>query len=164
MGGSDAANVTGKTIVGLHSTTLESVFRIVVGGNNPNRSELTELASLDRRFELIFDAADMSAHYLWADLAICAGGSSNWELSYFGVPRIVIVLADNQVVVADNLAEVGAVLNLGSHQNVKPENVASAVTSLTKDSQQRELMSQTSQRLVDGKGAGRVMQKLVSNH
>lgn len=30
----------------------------------------------------------------WADLSIAAGGSTNWELAFMGLPSLVITIAD----------------------------------------------------------------------
>ncbi len=38
--------------------------------------------------------------YLESDLAVSAGGSSCYELAYFGIPNVIITIADNQLGIA----------------------------------------------------------------
>ena len=192
MGGADAPNVTGQVLRTLSNlefaesiatTTVPVVsvgqpnpvadrsdrprqrsFRVLVGDHNQHQSELAKIAATDKRFELVSNATDMAVHYLWADLAICAGGSSNWEMSYFGLPRILIALADNQVSIAENLHSKKACLYAGrcSSINFDGDEFANAVTSLAHDREYRQQMANRSQSLVDGQGAHRVVSALLS--
>ena len=138
------------------------MFRIIVGGNNKRYDEIAELASFDDRFELVYDAQDMSIHYQWADMAICAGGSSNWEMSYFGVPRIILVLAENQNSIAEHLAAHDLCINLGDHQANTPKTIGRSVCWLAHDRAKREQMSLASQQMIDGQGVERLFQILTT--
>ncbi|MFN9054465.1 MAG: glycosyltransferase, partial [Pseudanabaena sp.] len=52
---------------------------------------------------------------VWAEIMIAAGGSTNWELAFMGLPSIVITIADNQKAIAAELDRQGAIINLGWH-------------------------------------------------
>ena len=42
-----------------------------------------------------------------ADLAIAAGGSTNWELAFLGLPSMIITVAENQSAIAQQLGKMG---------------------------------------------------------
>jgi len=92
-----------------------------------------------------------------SDFAICAGGSTCWELAFMGLPGIVIVLADNQVRLAESIKEAGAGLHAGCFQSCSAESLAQMITTLATDSAARKEMSRRAQELVDGGGASRVL-------
>lgn len=66
------------------------------------------------RLRLHCDVDDMAALYTAADLAIGAAGTSSWERCCLGLPTLLMVLADNQRLVAERLVAAGAALPLGS--------------------------------------------------
>ena len=53
-----------------------------------------------------------------ADLALGAGGASNWERCYLGLPALITIVAENQRETVEALAEAGIVWNLGWHGEV----------------------------------------------
>ena len=72
------------------------------------------------------------------------------------VPAVVIVLADNQQLIADRLAEAGAVVNLGRAAQINPQQIADQLTSLCRDADRRRRQIEAGRRLVDGRGPERV--------
>jgi RimJ/RimL family protein N-acetyltransferase len=93
----------------------------------------------------------------WADIAVSAGGTTCWEMSYMGLPMLVITLEDNQVEVAHSLAETGAARSLGWHNQVSVEEIARAVHELCRSRSVREEMSAKAAALVDGEGSSRLV-------
>jgi UDP-2,4-diacetamido-2,4,6-trideoxy-beta-L-altropyranose hydrolase len=65
-----------------------------------------------------------------ADLAIGASGASAWERCSLGLPTVSLVMADNQSIVATELATRGCAINLGNHGTTSPEDIARAVSRL----------------------------------
>lgn len=157
MGGSDHDNVTGKVIGALQSIP-EIVARIVVGGANPHADAIKTLfVESGLQGEIIRDPSDMPRHMIWADIAVSAGGSSCWELAYLGVPIMGLILADNQRLIAEKLAEAKALLNLGWYEDFSAPIVARQVTELLDDQVKRRVMSRNAQKLVPGDGASAVV-------
>jgi len=97
----------------------------------------------------------------WADLVVCAGGSTCWEVAFLGLPGIVLVLADNQRRLADAMAELGSVVHLGEVAKVSPEQIADALSRLAADDHLRRRLSRRGRCLVDGRGAARTVQALL---
>ncbi|MEJ7766043.1 MAG: GNAT family N-acetyltransferase, partial [Acidimicrobiales bacterium] len=85
------------------------------------------------------------------DLALSAAGTTTWELLAWGVPSLLVSLADNQDPVLDAVDSAGIALRL-------PRAGGQAVVAATAaDRDLRQTMVDKGQRLVDGDGARRVV-------
>jgi len=93
-----------------------------------------------------------------ADLMLCAGGSITWERCTLGVPALLTILADNQVQIAQGLAEAGAHKTLGWHNRLSASHYAAALDAVTG----HDLigMSRAAAAICDGQGIARVHQQL----
>jgi UDP-2,4-diacetamido-2,4,6-trideoxy-beta-L-altropyranose hydrolase len=100
--------------------------------------------------------AELATLMATADLAIGAGGTSSWERCLFGLPAIVVQLADNQAPVAAALAQAGAAVDLGRAEAVSVDRMAEVVCELAGDPEARKRMSDQARQLVDGRGAVRI--------
>ncbi len=166
MGGSDPDNVTLKVIRALSlikHNPLEVL--IVVGGSNPHYEQLNlAVKSLDLSVKLVSNATNMPELMAWADLAIAAGGSTNWELAFMGLPTLVITIADNQREIAAKLHQAGIIINLGWHEQVTASQMAMAVEDLRCDRSRRAKMSGLGCKLVDGNGSRRVVAAMLESN
>ena len=164
LGGSDPENVTLKVIQSLsliQNNNLDIV--VVIGGTNPNYEQLTSFTKNSLlSISLQINVGNMDELMAWADIAIAAGGSTNWELAFMGLPIIVITIADNQKAIAAELDRQGAIINLGWHQDVTIEQIGLVLRELIGDRPKRETMSKKGRELVDGNGAKRVISKINS--
>jgi spore coat polysaccharide biosynthesis predicted glycosyltransferase SpsG len=161
LGGSDDDNVAGKVIEALWMCSgLALDVRLVIGPAYAHRAKLAVACErLGVRVER--GVTDMTPLLAWADVAITAAGSTTWEAAFFGLPAIVLTLADNQREIAASAHEAGLSINLGWHADVGPERIAEALTKLCDAPQLRQAMSQRGRRIVDGLGAGRVVEHLT---
>jgi UDP-2,4-diacetamido-2,4,6-trideoxy-beta-L-altropyranose hydrolase len=96
-----------------------------------------------------------------ADLAVVAAGSVCWELAYFGVPAVTMVVADNQEAIARGVDDAGIARSLGWFDRVSDAQVIDAVRQLCDDHETRRVMSARGQQLVDGRGGDRVVTALM---
>ena len=162
LGGSDPDNVTQRVIRSLqmvNSSDLE--IKIVVGPANKHLESLSHaLMYLDHEVELLTATRNMPQLMSWADIAISAAGSTCWELSFMGVPTMVVVLADNQKPIAEGLHQANAALNCGWHTQIEEEALAETVEKLLLDTDLRRKLSYQARALVDGRGATRVTEAL----
>ncbi|NER37085.1 MAG: UDP-2,4-diacetamido-2,4,6-trideoxy-beta-L-altropyranose hydrolase [Oscillatoria sp. SIO1A7] len=162
LGGADADNVTLKAIQALQRVEVEELqAEIVVGASNPHQEQL-QWACQNSRFPICLkqNVANMPELMARADLAIAAGGSTTWELAFMGLPSLVLILADNQRSIAEKLGAMGAVVNLGWHEDVSLGKMAREIGQLLISSESRLEMASLGRQLVDGEGGARVSMHL----
>lgn len=105
---------------------------------------------------------EMSTVMAWADLALAGAGSTTWELCRMGVPSLIVVTADNQEPIAQEVDAAGAAVNLGWHENLSVGALAACLQELSGDAARRAAISARGRALVDGRGAMRVVAHLRS--
>jgi UDP-2,4-diacetamido-2,4,6-trideoxy-beta-L-altropyranose hydrolase len=163
LGGSDPQNLSPILVEAL--AELVEPFglqvRLLVGSSNPHWQRLLILADKRPWLTVLKDVFGMGEQYVWADLAIVGGGSTNWELCRFGIPRLVIVLAENQAPIASGLESAGVAINLGEGNRLCPSKITESIRCLLLDPQARQMQSRRALQLVDGRGAERVVDYLV---
>ena len=164
LGGSDPDNVTLKVVQALTLLNRDNLEVIVViGGSNPHYECLQrEVADTSLATSWQCNVSNMPELMAGADLAIAAGGSTNWELAFMGLPSLVITIADNQKVIAAELDRQGVIINLGWHQDVTIEQISLELRELIDDLHKREDMSQKGRKLVNGNGASRVASQILN--
>lgn len=158
MGGADPTNETGKALKALALLNRDDIaVDVVIGSLNPFKDELQNLIKqMPCTASCFNNVSNMAELMSSADIAIGASGTSTWERCCSGLPSVVMVLADNQKEIAEELDNKGVVVNLGWHEDVTEMNIRDAVDNLLADSEKRSKMSLKSMQLVDGKGAGRI--------
>ncbi len=163
LGGEDSDNQTLKVIQAVQLANVDGLEAIiVVGSANPHVKMLqTECRKSQAPIHLIHNALDMAELMSAADMAVSAGGSTCWELAFMGLPALVIILADNQRLVAEGLKEAGVALNLGWYESLSPLNISKALEKLAFGPDVREEMAGRGRKLVDGKGTKRVLREMT---
>ena len=79
-----------------------------------------------------------------------------------GLPAAVLVLAENQKDIAAGLGEGGVVINLDQYTEVSVEKIANTLVRLIEGRELRQGMSLKGRELVDGMGAMRVAEILLT--
>lgn len=113
MGGVDKDNATGQVLQALASSELPSDCRItvVMGANAPWLAEVRQQAEqLPWPVTIRVDVSNMAQLMTDSDMAIGAAGSTSWERCCLGLPTIMLVLADNQRLIAQALCTAGAAI------------------------------------------------------
>ncbi|ELS34319.1 MULTISPECIES: UDP-2,4-diacetamido-2,4,6-trideoxy-beta-L-altropyranose hydrolase [Pseudanabaena] len=164
FGGSDPDNVTLKVIQALEGLNRDDLAVIVViGGSNPHHEVLQkEIANSSLAISLQRNVSNMPELMAWADLAITAGGSTNWELAFMGLPSIVITVAENQKEIATELDTQGIIIHIGWYQQITLEKIGIALQEFIYDQSKRAEMSQKGKKLVNGYGAVHVTSKIAN--
>ena len=159
LGAADPQNVTAEVIAAIGRTPAsEAEIVVVVGGSNPHAEVIgTRAAQLPHCRTVSDPGVEMAGLMAAADLAICAGGSTMWEMACMGVPFMPIVIADNQRQAAAAMAREGypAIERMAVERELP-----AAVAALAADPARREALSQRGRQLVDGRGAERVCAEL----
>lgn len=163
LGGSDPHNETLKVIAALQEVKVDGLETVIVaGGGNPHHASLAAaVRAAGSHIRLLIDVANLDEHMAWADLAIGAAGSTSWERALLGLPSLVLVLAENQRAIARALDAAGCALDLGWAREISTGKLTASISAALHDEAWRARASERSRRLVDGCGAGRVVEVLT---
>jgi spore coat polysaccharide biosynthesis predicted glycosyltransferase SpsG len=104
MGGADFLGLTAPIVEALAETGLP--IRVAVGHANTKRDQVQKLADQFGHVTLI-EQHDYVSSLASAHVAVLAAGSSLWEACAVGTPSIGLVVADNQVKLAQAADELG---------------------------------------------------------
>jgi UDP-2,4-diacetamido-2,4,6-trideoxy-beta-L-altropyranose hydrolase len=156
LGGSDAAaNTTLKLAKAALDFSKRSAhplnLTVVLGEANPHIAEFRALLD-EREHSIVIDTGDMPRLMDEGDLLFFAGGTTSWEACYMGLPGAVVVLADNQKMVAASLAKESVAFELGVANNLSDSAIQWALEVLCFDHSLRKTMAQRGRELVDGQG------------
>ena len=158
LGGSDPGNVTAKVIAAIREAARpEWQVQVLVGAANPHRAALESVCAGAPYIRLENATEDMPEKMAWADLAVTASGSTVWETAFMGLPSVVLILAENQRLIAETLHERGVVWNAGWAGSAK---IGEAVLKLAADKDLRESLSRAGRDLVDGEGALKIAEEI----
>jgi UDP-2,4-diacetamido-2,4,6-trideoxy-beta-L-altropyranose hydrolase len=160
MGGSDPENVTQRVIEAiLPAGKFETT--VVVGGSNPHLAGLREfVGNSSCGVRMVENASNMPELMANADVAVAGAGTTSWEMCFLGLPALLIVLADNQQGVADELGKQGIMVDLGGGSGIAGSAITTHLRALAESPVVRLEMSARARALVDGLGAERVVSAL----
>jgi UDP-2,4-diacetamido-2,4,6-trideoxy-beta-L-altropyranose hydrolase len=160
LGGADTANMGPRVLEAIRAVPIGPLeVRVVVGGASQRGAGLDAAVGPPGErgaVSIVESPEDMSELMAWADLAIAAAGSTVWELAFMGLPSVLLVTASNQEASARMLQnlEVAAVLEADDQSQPR---MTMAIAELARDAAARQRMSLRGRALVDGAGAGRIL-------
>ena len=140
-------------------------YHVIVGKMNPDQEELRALEEKFENIKLFFHVSNMGEMMRASDLAVSAGGTTLFELCACGIPTVCFSFADNQKEFAKTMGNKGVMLYAGDPREEYgsiAENICSGLMKLKTDSVFAGQMAEKMRRLVDGKGAARIAEELLS--
>jgi spore coat polysaccharide biosynthesis predicted glycosyltransferase SpsG len=157
FGGSDPQGLTLKAARALAELPPALEMLAVAGPAFSSRREFEELQRrLSRKLPLINEAGGHIADLmLEADVVVCSGGMSVYEIAALGTPGIVMGQNAREDARMREFARHGTVEYLGLGTEVDDAALEAAVSSLLRDAERRRSMSGKGHALVDGLGAAR---------
>lgn len=155
MGLTDVGGNTLQLVEALDGVDLH--LDVLVAASAPSYAALAERASNDPRLRLHAPGSNMADLMMETDIAIGAAGSTAWERCCLGLPTVMLVLADNQRKIAQNLAAKGAAVVTSS-----VAEAGTAIARLARDSTQLRAMSRLASEVTDGLGADRVASRIMA--
>ena len=167
MGGVDTSNATGAALDALSELHSAPDLRItvVLGQTAPwLESVQAQAARLPWRVEVRTGVRNMAELMAEHELAVGAAGSTSWERCCLGLPTVMVVLAENQSYIAESLAAAGAaVIARLDSANEDRHSIRSQVQALLKHPDTLERIRRRAANLVDGEGAERVVNQMMSS-
>lgn len=163
FGGADPTRETEKALNALALPPVASLgVDVVVGAANARLAAIRERAAARGGVQVHVDTERMDALIDRADLAIGAAGVSALERCTQGLPSVLIAVADNQVPIAQALAQRGAAVYLGTSAEVDEDRLARAVGGLVAMPDLVRTMAEKAAGTCDGHGARRVAARMLS--
>ncbi|WML37706.1 UDP-2,4-diacetamido-2,4,6-trideoxy-beta-L-altropyranose hydrolase [Clostridium sp. OS1-26] len=153
VGGADPYHITERILAWVKN--LKYNFHVVIGPSFDNNN----IKDFECDKIKLYYNADMCEIMKKCDVAISACGSTLYELCRVGTPTLGIVLADNQVGVANKFHEIGVINNLGWYKNLTKDKLIKELSFLECYERRREI-SYNMIKLVDGKGPKRIAKEL----
>jgi len=162
MGGADSKKQTIKVMNAFKLLQGKLTVTVILGPCFADPEDVFAIADqINHDVRVLQNVDNMAALMKEHSLAITAAGVTAYEAATSGLPTLLIVLAENQLKSAAALARAGCADSLGFYSNVSSESIAHGIENLLRDRQKLEDMSSKGQRLFDGKGGDRVIQRLV---
>lgn len=160
FGGSDIQDATGLALDVLSQAEFLHVqVDVVIGANYLHADKLRKNAATRGRTTIYGPRAHLADLMARADLAIGAGGVTNWERMCIGLPSIVIAIADNQLPICEILGAKGEINYIGPLGESTALSLRHALLQeICMDS--TLLKKGTEESLCDGLGGGRVIEEM----
>lgn len=165
VGGSDRANLTGRIVDVLSAPEFSALQVDVVLGANQEHADVVEaLASRRQNTTIHRDLPHLADLLQSADLAIGAGGTTNWERFCVGLPALVASNAKNQEHICRELHQAGLINYIGPSEQIDNGTIGQSLRSLIASPERLEEQSRRGRLLVDGRGATRVAEILMPSN
>lgn len=163
LGGSDTHGFTPKMVQALSGLSDGVKVTVVLGAAYRHFIELEEaIKQSHRRFDVVKNVPNMYELLFSSDLVVCGGGNTLLEAACLGTPAVVVCGEKFEEETASMLASKGFSINLGFGEDVSVDTIYTSLQSLIGNSALRREMSQRGKGLVDGLGARRIVEKILS--
>ena len=161
MGLTDVGGITGQVAAALAEAEPELAVDIAIGPNASSRAEAERLAETRERWRVHVDSRQMPALMAQADLAVGAAGGGALERCAAGLPSLIIVVADNQIGLAEALDARGAAMRLPGGPELGA-SIALALARLKAAPIMLRMMSDAARAVCDGQGAARAAEAILA--
>lgn len=158
LGGTDASGAA-PAMVALCASLDVPVSKVTVVSPSQGRGAVHE-ASDGLPVEVVGPQEDLPALVAVHDVVLSAAGTTVCELACVGVPTGIVAVVENQRIGYERAVAAGVAVGLGGLGDVRRRSVAAqaAVRRLLTDADHRRTLRTTGRSLVDGRGAGRVVE------
>lgn len=163
MGGSDHRNITCWLLEILKYIQIPLSIKIAVGAGCPHFDKIINVANTVNLHHVTIERSvpNISDWMIWADLAICSGGFTSYELAFMGVPTLVISTSPTQLEAATTLHSLGMTKFIGEFGTLSIDKVVEFLKDILFDSKELMKLSQNAKAKIDGHGVKRVVEKIL---
>lgn len=157
FGATDHKRLSKKCVEIIKLINFKGSIRILLSSASECLSELEYMCANTENVYLHLDEPDVSSLMISADLAIGSVGTSSWERCCLGLPTIGVVVAANQMNIATQLENIGAI------RLCKVESLAESLSDIISHMNTSILkkMSDKSFEVCDGLGLERVVHSAI---
>ncbi|WP_291329277.1 UDP-2,4-diacetamido-2,4,6-trideoxy-beta-L-altropyranose hydrolase [Desulfovibrio sp. UCD-KL4C] len=162
LGGADTNNTSLLVLKALNILPNNLAITLIIGPENKHTQSLTQYADKSsHKIEILSNVSNMAELIAQNDIIISAGGSSCWEICCIGKPLVIIITADNQKMLSNELAKAGAAINLGENHEISEEYISKNIKKLILSPQKITKLSNKSKTIIDGHGVARVINAMT---
>ncbi len=161
MGGSDINNFTPIVIESLIDLNLK--LNVIIGPSFSDISELEKIYSNNLKVNFIKNPKNLKEIMLKCDIAICAAGSTSYELASLGIPTILIQQAKNQANICSKMSELGIAISLGDFSNITKEMISKEIISLIENYDLRIKMNSISKKQIFRDGIKNIVDEILND-
>ena len=166
-GGSDSFHLAGQLLMEAmkYDVLKTKEYHVVSGSLNPHIGELQALAQKHENIHIYCNVTHMAELMARSEIALSAGGSTLYELCAMGVPTIAFSFAENQECLVQTFVKRGIVQYGGNYRTEGSGMVQQTIAGLQKlcgDEMLRTEYRRKALQLVDGRGAERIAEALLS--
>ena len=166
-GGSDSFNLAGQLLMEAmkYDALKEKEYHVVSGSLNLHIGELQALAQKHENIHIHCNVTNMAELMAESEIALSAGGSTLYELCAMGVPVIAFSFAENQERLVQTFVKRGIAQYGGNYRtdgNKMIQNTIAGLETLLEDENLRTEYRKKARALVDGKGADRIAEAILS--
>lgn len=161
-GGADSTRLTPLILEGLDGVSRYLDIRVIVGplfDKDLKATVLNSVSASKHSVQLIDSPECLVNHMLWCDLAVTTSGLIKYELAATSTPGILISIDDIHDRVNQPFADSGAIVDLGT--KITSQLIEYQVLKLLDNFEARVVMAQAGRRLIDGRGAERVINEII---
>ena len=159
LGMTDLGSFTFGTVQAVRRALPDADITVALGHAAPSLARVQAMAREDAGLSVFVDHDDVCSLMTRADLAVGAAGGSAWERCCLGLPTVMLVLADNQRLIASNLSNAGAAIRCGH----TPEEIEAAVRQLASNREEMADMMMAAAAVCDGHGAKLAAHQLLGS-
>ncbi|MDC0155298.1 hypothetical protein OAI83_02985 [Nitrosopumilus sp.] len=160
MGGSDKYNLTTTTVKSL--LTIDNLhLSIIIGPFFSHKKTLMKIISSNPNISLHISPSKIWQIFSTADVAVCTGGNTLFELACMGIPTLSIPSVEHEIKYTEKFNSQNFSLNLKLREK-NLDLIKSSILQLIYDVKLQKKMSIHGQKIIDGKGLSRVTKEILN--
>ncbi|MBP9829249.1 MAG: UDP-2,4-diacetamido-2,4,6-trideoxy-beta-L-altropyranose hydrolase [Proteobacteria bacterium] len=160
MGGSASQNHTLQALEMIKEAGFKGKIDIVLGFKEKSKTAILDfLKSMPNLYRVHINPNMVQLMYE-ADLAIGAAGSSVWERCCLGLVTGMVILSENQVLIASKLHNANVAINLGKIDSINTAAAGIQIKNMVNSTETIKKLGINSSRICDGLGINRVKKEL----
>ena len=163
FGGVDSHNVTSMALESLSSSDFDELeVDVVIGKNNQHRTQIIDLVAKRPRTKLYVQIENMAELMVKADLALGAGGINTWERMCLNLESHVIITAENQTIVNEQLNKNNYIHLIGNVFNMNSTKIGIHLNKAISLKKNILNFKTNFSSLCDGSGVSRIIKEITS--
>ncbi|TVQ78520.1 MAG: hypothetical protein EA369_06735 [Bradymonadales bacterium] len=161
LGAGDRWGQALRVIEAVKKSPVKFETHFVVTSDWPHSEEAKKMIGNHPRIHFYEDPSFFPQLLARADLALTSAGNTTYELAYLGIPMMTLALTPDQMSLGESWQRQGFSEHLGSAENLSPELILERLHYWMERDQELEDRGVAAQKLVDGRGKFRVLEKIL---